>query len=238
MTPPKAETQKPGINPQPPVVNSKTDDQLKAEIDQLRAQSAGEVDEFQAVQSEMETKQLRENLGLDLDFDIEKFITEGVVEKKGIKLFDGVYADMHTLTKSEDFLCDEITTGVLKDVAKQAANQSGEKYDEKSGVPRDDTYFRTRSLATAAMAITRLNNKLYPSPGDFRTPDKDKLALKKSLLEYLVRLPNKKADWVLVIYSNLEIVDILTGQVPDVGSPEADAAIAEVEGEQGPKKAS
>ncbi len=207
-------------NPAPP---QPTEAEMKAQMAMLRANQAPEVAALEGAAADLEAKHVREGLGLDLDFDVDKLIMEGIVEKKGLKLMNGLRVDIHTLNKSEGLLVDDITDAILS------------KMDAKGDpipVKRDELFFKTRSVTTLAMAITRCNNSVYPSPGDFRNPKVEEIKKKMALIEQLIRFPEDMIDRWIYIYVHLEIADILTGEVLE--KKEGDD---ENQGEQAIKKA-
>lgn len=176
-------------------LTGKTPEQLKEEMAKAEAPSDKEK-KFDSQIAEMEEAERKEVTGEDLDFDIEKFIVEGVVSKKNIKLVDGVYIDMQTLTQKQQIVADRMVKGVVG-----------------SNPVRDLSFYDTMEVAVLAMAITRMNNQKFPMP-DPTGPDKEAfkeaLERKEFLFRKLLDSSTVMIQALSLTYGNLPFAEALS----------------------------
>lgn len=142
--------------------------------------------------ADAEAKNVRESLGLDLTFDPKTFITTGTVLRKGLKIMDGVYVDMKSLSTKERMVAE----GLVWD---------------KFGVMRSDgVYFHAIEAAILAVSILRINREEFPIPL-IGGPDKDNanfLERKRSLFETLLDASSELVDGISLVYKNLKLIEV------------------------------
>jgi hypothetical protein len=139
---------------------------------------------------------MRKALGLDIPFDVKTLLTRGVVEKRGIKIADDFFIDMHTLSKAEDVLAERLVEQFY-----------GPMQLTKS-------YLEAKMTATLAIAITRINKDRFPvpdlDPAKRHTEEwKNDWDLKMGLMKALNGMPSGDVDTLGVVYSNLDKADVL-----------------------------
>jgi hypothetical protein len=144
-----------------------------------------------------ETAEMRRALGLDIPFDVRALLIRGVVEKRGMKVASDLFIDMHTLTKAEDILA--------------------EKLVEAFHGPMELTkaYLEAKLVATITIAITRINQDLFPVPDPLdpaaRSNDEWRTAweAKRGLFRAFMALPAGDVDALGTVYANLGRMDEL-----------------------------
>jgi hypothetical protein len=192
--------------PQPPqapsqaaVLGGQDAASLRKQVEEMERLTASSREQAQGIMQEIEDKELRQTLGLDIEFDVSKLITQGIVEKRGLKIVDGLWVDMHTLTKEEDILSEQLVEQV---------------YESMGGIKLSKGYYEAKASAMLAMAITRCNNKLFPAPPteaakqkteEFKRSWDDKV----SLFHIILKFPSSLVDSLSFVYMNLEKADVL-----------------------------
>lgn len=187
--------------PQPaasPILPS--NDELKRQLAEMDKRTAKSRDEAEGILQEIENKETREMLGLDIEFDVTKLITQGIVEKRGIKIMDNLFLDMHTLTKAEDVLAEQLV--------EQFQATMG------LGVKLSKAYYEVKSTAMLAIAVTRMNNRTFQVPpleADKRESDEFNSAWngKVELLKIMMQMPGTLIDSLTFVYMNLDKADVL-----------------------------
>lgn len=173
---------------------------LKTQLEEMDRRTAGSREQAEGILRDIEDKEQREMLGLDIEFDISKLITQGIVEKRGIKIMDNLYLDMHTLSKAEDILAEQMVDQVLSDAA--------------GGIKLSKPYYEARALAILVMSVTRCNNRSFPVPpleSDKRKSEEFKKAWddKILLLNTFLQFSGSTIDSLTFVYMNLDKADIL-----------------------------
>ncbi len=142
-------------------------------------------------------------LGLDLDFDPRKLLTDGIIEKKGLKVLENFFIDIHTLDKREDILADRLVAQV---------------FGGGLGLSIGKPYLECKMAATLAVAITRCNKVIFKVPDFAAERGDDEIsrkvwdanwASKVELLDIILKLPSHLVDTLIIIYTNLEKSDFL-----------------------------
>jgi len=184
-----------------PVPTEPTPEQLREQALVAMKTSSDKEAQLQQAQSEIEAKELRDALGLDLPFDIDGLIKKGVIEKKGIKVPLGpeqgeLYVDMHTLQKAEVILVEQLVEAVF------------------GVMPRNHQYIEARMAATVAMAVTRCNNAAYEVPDPMGNQNdatwKTRWARKLDFYQnVMLKLDDEIINTLNFIYVNLEKADAL-----------------------------
>jgi len=143
-----------------------------------------------------ETEEMRRALGLDIPFDVKTLLTKGFVEKRGLKISDELFIDMHTLTKAEDILAERLV-------------------EEFNGpMQLSKAYLEAKQVAVLAIAITRVNRDRFPvpdlDPANRNTDDwKTDWELKRNLHRALLGMTSGDIHVLGLVYSNLSEMDIL-----------------------------
>jgi hypothetical protein len=143
-----------------------------------------------------ETEEMRRAMGLDIPFNVHTLLTRGIVEQRGMKISDDFYLDMHTLNKAEDVLAErlvEIFNGPLT---------------------LSKAYLEAKTVAILAMAITRVNKDRFAVPDldpAMRTTDGWKIDWdgKQALMRAIMGMPSADVDALMLVYANLEKMDVL-----------------------------
>ncbi len=173
-------------------ITGKTPEEFKAELAQ--AEPSEREKELEAKLIGVEADEKKDITGEDIDFDLEKFITEGVVFRKNIRLVEGVYVDMQTLTQRQQVLADRMVRSYLG-----------------SNPPRDLPYFDVMEAAVLAVAVTRMNNQHFPIPGKTNS-EEDRLAAERKtyLFEKFLDAPVAMIQALSFIYGNLPLRQALS----------------------------
>lgn len=184
----------------PPVPASQDAAALRKQVEEMEARNAAQRGQAEGIMREIEDKELRQTLGLDIEFDVTKLITQGIVEKRGLKIVDGLWVDMHTLTKEEDILSEQLVEHVYESLG--------------GGIKLSKPYYEAKATAMLVMAITRCNNKLFPTPptepAKQKSPEFEKNWRGKiDLFNIVLRLPAPLVDALSFVYVNLDKADIL-----------------------------
>jgi hypothetical protein len=177
-----------------PILSDEEKEKIRQQLNQAEGASAGGENErkLEKAIEEQDAKNLRESLGLDLDFDVKAFITQGVIVKKGIKVNDKMFVDMKTLTTKERMVAEALVR------------------DRFPGMKLDTVYLTAIEAAMVAMSITRINNVPFENP-DVSQPlsnevNKGLYAGKNKLFDMLMESSNEVVTMLSVIYKNLEAV--------------------------------
>jgi hypothetical protein len=199
----------PPLIPQPIVNDSPS---LRKEIEEMERRNASQREQAGAIMQEIEDKEVRQALGLDIEFDVSKIITQGIIEKRGIKIIEpieaadgnpgspGLWLDMHTLSKEEDIMSEQLVMNAYEALG--------------GGIKLSKPYYEAKATAMLAMAITRFNNKLFPVPPtdpakrkspEFETAWKGK----QELFNIILSFPSHLADNLSFVYVNLSKADVL-----------------------------
>jgi len=193
------------------IAPDKTDAQLRAEADIAIAREKPRADLADTIHEAHVAKELDALAGTDLDFDIERLITDGSISKKGIPVLRGkhpIFCDMHTLTTEEDILLERLIVQGL------GPNLVGREYT------------RARGLATMAMAITRFNREKFhnPDPRGERDEAWETLWNRKLMLFLkLLKADSSVTEALALIYQNLENADLLGEDVSKKSEPQPEA---------------
>ncbi len=196
----------------PPIQPAKEDQNLRQQVEEMELRNAAQREQAGIIMEEIEDKENRQALGLDIEFDVSKLITQGIVEKRGLKILDsveakdgkpgnpGLWMDMHTLTKQEDILTEQLVESVYENLG--------------GGIKLSKPYYEAKATAMLAMAITRLNNRVFPSPpndGQKQSTVEFQAALKGKieLFNIILKLPSNLVDSLQFIYVNLSNADVL-----------------------------
>lgn len=168
---------------------------IRAELEAGRARAEGS-EGAQGLENAIQLREQqdqKDSLGLDLDFDVKAFITEGVIVKRGIQVSDKVYVDMRTLTTKERMLAEAMVR------------------DKFGNMKLDSVYLTAIEAAMMAVSITRINNQKFDNPDVSKSiqQDKENAALyehKRELFEAFLDSSNELVTMISVIYKNLESV--------------------------------
>lgn len=167
-------------------------------IKQVELENEKRLQKAEADLAEMELARSKQVLGADLDFDVTKFITDGNIAKKNIKIFDKMYVDIHTLSQAERILADNLVI-------------------EKFGAASNNTsYLDSLEPAILAMAITRVNNTAFPTPDPYNRQTeeyKNNMEKKKKLFDTFLESNMNLVTYLSTLYSNLYQIDDLIGEV-------------------------
>lgn len=177
---------------------------LRKQTDELRKKESEKEKLIQETSELAEAKSVREALGLDLEFDVDKLIRQGVIEKKGIKVPItndlNLYVDMHTLTKPEEAMVDQMVIEVF------------------GVMPTSRSYYEVRSAAIAAMSVTRCNNTNFPVPDPFQRDRQNKEwknAWERKMAfyrDFMLKVDSDTVETILFIYRNLDGADPLINE--------------------------
>jgi hypothetical protein len=202
----ESNTQIPPLPPTPPLPRAElTPEQIKAIKESTNDTKAEE--KLQRTQDLLEERAKRELAGLDIPFDVEKLITEGIIEKRGLELVKGkIWGDMHSLSTPEEIVAKLLVDKLLGDQ---------ENRRKASGID----IMEIQAKASLAMGITRLNDRSFEFPidlmeienretTDFKKCFDDKL----ELLVILIRFPVRWTNDMIVIHRGLEYLDKLEAQ--------------------------
>jgi len=186
--------------PAPKAAPGPDDATLRKQIEEMERRNAVQRGEAEGILQEIEDKERRQALGLDIEFDVSKLITQGIVEKRGLKIIEGLYIDMHTLTKEEDILAEQLVEQVYEALG--------------GGIKLSKPYYEAKATAMLAMAISRCNNRVFPGPPT--EPDKRKSAEfesawkgKVELFQIVLKFPSNLVDSLSFVYVNLDKADVL-----------------------------
>jgi hypothetical protein len=174
--------------------------ELRRQLQEMEEKTSASRDQAEGIMKEIEDKELRQTLGLDITFDVSKLITQGIVAKRGLKITEGLWVDMHTLTKEEDILCEQLVEQVYESLG--------------GGIKLSKPYYEAKATAMVAMAISRCNNQLFPTPptepGKQTTPEFQKnWQGKVDLFNIILKFPSSLVDALSFVYVNLEKADVL-----------------------------
>ncbi len=188
----------PPTQPSPSINNDNPS--LRKEIEEMERRNAAQREQAGAIMQEIEDKETRQSLGLDIEFDVSKIITQGIVEKRGIKVMDDLWLDMHTLPKQEDIMAEQLVMDAFEALG--------------GGVKLSKPYYEVKATAMLAMAITRFNNKLFPTPPTEPTKHKSPefeaaWQSKQQLFNIILSFPSRLVDNLSFLYVNLSSADVL-----------------------------
>lgn len=186
--------------PTQPVAPTGSPSELRQQVEEMERRNSAQRAEAGAIMQEIEDKELRQALGLDIEFDVSKLITQGIVEKRGLKIMDGLWLDMHTLTKEEDIMSEQLVMSVYETLG--------------GGIKLSKPYYEAKATAMLAMAITRCNNKLFPvppaDPAKRKSPEFESAWKgKQELFGIILSFPSHLVDNLSFVYVNLERADVL-----------------------------
>ena len=175
---------------------NKTPEQINADIAALEAANREKIDELAEVVDQAELKAAQERLGIDLTFDPKAFIQLGTVSKKGVPVFDGYYVDIHSISSEERLI---------------AENMVAQVYGTNLA---PNVYRGAMESAIVAMAISRVNKELYPSPSSllYEKSKTDTLAYRRKLelFQSICGMGDAYRMGIVVLYDNLRVAaDIL-----------------------------
>ena len=77
----------PPITPKSPAEES----ELRKQVEEMERRNAESRGQAEGIMQEIEDKEIRQSLGLDIEFDVSKLITQGIIEKRGLKIMDGLF---------------------------------------------------------------------------------------------------------------------------------------------------
>ncbi len=169
---------------------------LASQIKELKARTAPQQAQVAAAVDAEQARVLTTALGYDLEFDVKKFITQGIVEKKNLEVIDGLFADMHTLAKWEDVVAEKLVTERGRGVGIISLSKE---------------YFEAKSVAMLTMSLTRLNNALFTMEA---RDDDDGYVRKLELHDILMKMPGYLVNALVFIYENLDKADAMTSEDP------------------------
>lgn len=177
----------------------RTPEQLAAELRQaVETENNKKLDqEMEAARVRADKKDYEEMTGKDLDFDVKSFLTWGIVRKENIKVIDGFYVDMQSLTQRDRVVAEQLVKA---------------KFGNLSAT--DNVYATALESAVLAMAITRVNNKGYEIPTMKLAASDPKVYAtlfdqKIELYDTLLDSSEKLVGFLSVLYNKLEAADIL-----------------------------
>ena len=151
---------------------------------------------LETAMDQAEAQDLSDALGLDVPFDVNLLLTRGIIEKKGMKVGEDFFIDMHTLNGDEDVLAEILV-------------------DEVYGrLPLSGARDTAKDICTVAVAITRINNADFPVPPidkALRGSDEFKSAwkLKTEQVDFIRKLNTPDIRALVLVYQNLKKMDIL-----------------------------
>lgn len=187
----------PPLTPPSPVNDNPS---LRKEIEEMERRNAASREQAGSIMQEIEDKETRQALGLDIEFDVSKIITQGIIEKRGIKVMEGLWLDMHTLTKEEDIMSEQLVMNAYEALG--------------GGIKLSKPYYEAKATAMLAMAITRFNNKLFPvppaNPAKLKSPEFEAAWKgKQELFGIILSFPSNLVDNLSFVYVNLSKADVL-----------------------------
>jgi hypothetical protein len=175
-------------------LTAKDKETIKKEVTEMEKLNRERLNKAEADLAEMEAGQVKKGLGLDLPFDIKKFVQEGIIFKKDVRIFDDMFADMQTLNHVQRIMAATLVQEVMGDM------------------PLGQPYNLALSAATVSLSIVRLNNTLFPMPNFFdrRTEEyKNFYARKKNLLQSIFQSAEGMVAYLQIIYDNLELASLM-----------------------------
>ena len=140
---------------------------------------------------------MRDVLGLDLDFDPLTFITQGIIVRKNLEVVVGkVFVDMKSLTTKDRMLAEAMVR------------------DRFGNMRLDNVYLTAIEAAMMAVSIIRINSAVFPNP-DISKPMTDELnkkpyEAKNILFDMFLDTSNELVTMLPIIYKNLEAVAVPT----------------------------
>lgn len=178
---------------------SRTPEELAAELAQAtkapgNAEMATKLEAGHAKAAEADRAEMT---GKDLDFDVKAFLAWGVIRKENIKILDGVYVDIQSLTQRERLVAEQL-------VKSRFGNLSA----------ADNLYTSALESAILAVAVTRINNVEYPIPtmklaAEDAKAYAERFDKKGQLYDYLLDSSEKLVGFLSVLYNKLEAADVL-----------------------------
>jgi hypothetical protein len=186
-----------------PIINDEEKEKARLALAeaQKRASETGQEAALESAIRAKEEKEMREALGLDLDFDPQEFITKGIISKKGIKVTDKLIVDMKTLSTKDRMLAEALVK------------------EEFGNMKLDAVYLTAIEAAILAVAITRVNNQPFPIPTSPVTTEEQSKAYadayegKRRLFKTFLEANNDFISVLSVIYKNLENLNTPTEEV-------------------------
>ncbi len=169
---------------------------LKDQVKELLTQTQEAQIELGAALGDADAKEARENMGLDLDFDVASLVEDGVIAKRGVPIVPKkMYVDMHS--------------PLLKSEAIAASRLVEEAFPSKDiGMILSETGIERKTAAVLAMAITRVNKSKFPTPEDGKEDGKA-WDDKKALFLRMFQMPNPVVDRLWILYTNMPVAEEL-----------------------------
>ena len=180
-----------------PVLSDEEKEKIRLQLQEAEggaAKSGSEKLLAEAIQKRDDSN-MREVLGLDLDFDPLKFITEGVIIRKNLEVVAGkIFVDMKSLTTKERMLAEAMVR------------------DRFGNMRLDNVYLTAIEAAMMSVSIIRINNAVFPNP-DISKPMTDEMnkklyEAKNQLFDMFMDTSNELVTMLSILYKNLEAVAV------------------------------